>query len=131
MPVLVKAVQTSTGCPSQWNAWDETGQYYYLRYRHSVGEVMKFRDENWTFDETQPYPGEVVARFEWGENDNDGFITLELFCEHAGFTIAEDCERTAFWRNISDQLGVAFQENPAALERADQLLEGIDLDKEE
>jgi len=130
MPVLVRAVQTSQMCPSQWDAWGDDGQYYYLRYRHSVGTVAKFRDENWTFDETQPYPGEIVARFEWGAHEDDGDITLELFCEKAGFTLAEDCERTAFWRNISDQLGIAFQENPAAQERADQMLEGIDLDKE-
>jgi hypothetical protein len=25
--------QTSFACPSQWDAWDENGTYYYIRYR--------------------------------------------------------------------------------------------------
>lgn len=39
LPDLVRIVQTCQSYPSQWNAWDASGQYYYLRYRCGRGTV--------------------------------------------------------------------------------------------
>lgn len=33
---LVKLHQTCEMCPSQWDAWDKEGNYYYIRYRFGV-----------------------------------------------------------------------------------------------
>jgi len=30
---LVRLEQTCSTCPSQWDAWDADGTYYYIRYR--------------------------------------------------------------------------------------------------
>jgi len=48
---LVKAVQTSSACPSQWDAWDANGQYYYLRYRHAHGTVHRYSGPEWSKDD--------------------------------------------------------------------------------
>lgn len=31
---ITKIIQTSMACPSQFDMWDENGNYYYVRYRH-------------------------------------------------------------------------------------------------
>lgn len=30
---FTKLVRTCSACPSQWDAYDEDGRYYYIRYR--------------------------------------------------------------------------------------------------
>lgn len=49
--VLVKAVHTSFACPSQWDAWDADGQYYYLRYRHGHGTMNRYDNPEWSYDD--------------------------------------------------------------------------------
>lgn len=44
---LVRVVQTSSACPSQWDAWDADGNYYYLRYRHAHGTVERHSGPEW------------------------------------------------------------------------------------
>lgn len=83
---LVRAVQTSMGLPSSWNAWDTNGQYYYLRYRRSRGTVHSFPDEDytqWSWDDWH----NPVARFEYG-NPMSGVITFDQFCRLAGLAVA-------------------------------------------
>ena len=97
--VIVRAVQTCTACPSQWDAWTADGQYLYLRYRGSRGTVDTYADPNsetWT-----TVPDGKLARFGKGfeitkwdkEISLDGEIGLEEFCQRAGIRLAlEDAE---------------------------------------
>lgn len=76
---IVKAVQTSWACPSQWDAWTDEGQYLYLRYRNGYGYARA--DEYWS-----NVPGEVIESFSYG-HPLDGVIELEQFCELAGIEL--------------------------------------------
>lgn len=37
--ILVKAIRTCSVCPDQWDAWDISGNYYYLFYRGGIGSI--------------------------------------------------------------------------------------------
>ena len=74
---IVKAIQTSGACPSQWDAWTDSGEYVYLRYRHGYGYAKTYADG---YDD--PGAGNIIASFEYGDS-LDGFITLQDFCEKA------------------------------------------------
>lgn len=76
---IVKAVQTSGACPSQWDIWTDTGEYLYLRYRHGYGYAKTYVDD-------YADDGTIVASFEYG-HPLDGFITLEDFCKHANIEL--------------------------------------------
>jgi len=39
--VIVRAVQTCEACPSQWDTWDDSGQFWYLRYRFARGTAER------------------------------------------------------------------------------------------
>ena len=98
--ILVKTVQTCRACPSQWNAWDLDGNYWYLRYRHGHGTAER-------------QPGPDVDTWAWKENGDisftnegtdleDGEISLEDFCRMAR---PESCSRcvmkAAIWARVS------------------------------
>lgn len=51
-PTIIKWEQTCSACPSQWDAWSEKGDYYYIRYRWGVLRVDKGRVGNTIFTET-------------------------------------------------------------------------------
>lgn len=92
--VIVRAVQTGVECPSQWDAWDDQGRYFYLRWRHGRGSVDTFDDpdpETWG----NP-PFGVVAHFS-GALEGEGREELENFCRQAGITLSPDAE-TYMWR---------------------------------
>ena len=82
--ILVRTVQTCGACPSQWDAWDLDGNYWYLRYRHGRGTA-----------ERQPSPD--VDTWEWREPNigfdgaaagmADGVISLEDFCRLSGLNL--------------------------------------------
>jgi hypothetical protein len=81
--IIVKAIQTCSACPSQWDAWDLDGNYWYLRYRHGQGTA-----------ERQPSPDPATwnskppnIAFEHGDLW-DGCIELEEFCQRAGLNLA-------------------------------------------
>jgi hypothetical protein len=115
---IVRAVQTSSGCPSQWDAWDDEDNYYYLRYRHGRGTVIQYKTENWVdAPDKKPYK-------EWGPEDNiyntnpeyiryvtsfeygdpmDGFIELDQFCELAGIEL-DLIMYTGYGDHLRDQL---------------------------
>lgn len=84
--VLVRAVQTCMACPSQWDAWDATGRYYYLRYRHGHSTVDEFASANWHAwgDSLRR-----VAEFYYGD-ELDGVISLEDFAQAAGIRLELD-----------------------------------------
>ena len=116
---IVRAVQTSLACPAQWDAWDEEGNYYYLRFRHGYGSVTQYKSENWMdAPQVKPYkewgPGDnihnmntefirEVTAFEYGD-EWLGHITLEKFTELAGFELAENLCFTGFGDHIRDEL---------------------------
>lgn len=86
---IVKAVQTCWACPSQWDAWTDTGQYLYLRYRSGRGTVDRYPDND-SKQWTRVPDGEFTA---WRDEDRlAGEITLPEFCEKAGIAIAPDAE---------------------------------------
>ena len=90
--VLTKVVQTSYACPSQWDAWDAEGRYYYLRYRSGIGTVDTYPAPD-TGSWTAP-PDGAIARFEHGDN-LDGLISLTDFLALAGLSLAPACESAA------------------------------------
>lgn len=84
---LVKVVRTCIACPSQWDAWDEDGDYWYLRYRSGIGTVEQ---------QPSPDPGEwidkpPVIKFFYGDS-LDGYITLEKFMEIAEIKLAPNAQ---------------------------------------
>lgn len=72
---LTRAVMTSEGCPSQWDAWDADGNRFYLRYRWGVGTLR-----------VGSPAGAVVAEFDTGDA-LDGLITLVEFAEEMGIEV--------------------------------------------
>lgn len=88
LPALTRVVQTCWGCPSQWNAWDADGQYYYLRYRSGRGTVETAASEEDYLDPETP-PPVLVANFNHGV-PFDSDICLEEFLQRAGMRLAEE-----------------------------------------
>lgn len=82
IPPLVRAVQTCAGCPSQWDAWDATGQYYYLRFRSSHGTVTMAESAERYRTCGDPDVG-IIASFVHGDGWC-GVMGLEEFLAHAG-----------------------------------------------
>lgn len=130
MVTLVRAIQTSIACPSQWDAWDADGNYYYLRYRSGFGSIQRFDGpiDDYPPGEWGQHSGEVIATFEHG-HPLDGWMTLDEFAVHAGINL-ELAENTPFWRNIKDKLDIEFAGDEEKLGRVENLLLGIDLDQE-
>jgi hypothetical protein len=127
--VLTRAVQTAVACPSQWDAWDADGNYYYLRFRHGCGEMRQYKSENWVdapwieADKTRPGWGiranaeyiRTVATFEHGD-PLDGDISLVDFARLAGVKLHPDIYRTTYGQHLKDGLIMeGINEVPAAL----------------
>jgi len=82
--IIGQAVRTCSACPSQWDAWDLDGNYWYLRYRHRRGlaERQPGPDpDTWTLKRPN-------ISFDAQDDDADGVIDLETFCQRAGLTLA-------------------------------------------
>lgn len=113
MITITRAVQTCMACPSQWDAWDADGNYYYLRYRHGCGQVTQYQTPDWvsapwTRTSENVYEGNEqfirhIASFEYGD-DLDGSITLDEFARHAGITLAPGLRYTGYGDHLADQL---------------------------
>lgn len=87
LPPLVRAVQTCSACPSQWDAWDASGQYYYLRYRSGRGTVETAASAKDYVDQAAQDPV-LVANFNYGA-PLDGDIALVEFLKLAGMRLAD------------------------------------------
>jgi hypothetical protein len=82
---LVRAEQTCFGCPSQWDAWDEAGNQYYLRFRHGCGTVsLRGRMQDGVVEWLDR--GDPIASFETGDA-YDGIISLPEFAAKAGIRL--------------------------------------------
>lgn len=114
---LVRVIQTSWACPSQWDAWDEENNYYYLRFRHGWGEMMQFKSVNW-LDANYPEGENVnfgnvytmnpefirkVVEFEHGD-PLDGSIELDEFATLAGVELDPGIYETKFGQHLRDEL---------------------------
>ncbi|MEV4614977.1 hypothetical protein AB0K43_20620 [Kitasatospora sp. NPDC049258] len=83
---LARVVQTSGGCPSQWDAWTTTGQYLYLRYRHGEGTIEQHPSEDvdtWDGEESRLWTS-------WDDGTDGGWIELTDFLATAGLQLAPD-----------------------------------------
>lgn len=129
--VLIRTVQTAIACPSQWDAWDADGNYYYLRYRHGYGEMRQYQDENWVdapwkddIDKSVPGWGiyantayvRTVAVFEHGD-PLDGVISLEEFAEKAGIGLAPELVKTG----LADHFAFELTMEGIPLEQAERI----------
>jgi hypothetical protein len=84
---ITRAVQTCSAAPSQWDAWDADGNYYYLRYRWGHGTVERCTSPDWyKYDDGQ---GDLIATFDYGD-PLDGSIELEEFAALAGLRLELD-----------------------------------------
>ena len=76
---LVKVIETCMACPSQWDAWDAEGNYYYLRFRFGRGSVSRDHDDR-----------KAIITFRHGD-DLSGCLELGEFIELAdGVELAEN-----------------------------------------
>lgn len=75
--IIVRAMQTCAACPSQWDAWDADGRYWYLRFRHGRGTMGR----TYTADQ-------LSFTVSYEETGLDGAISLEEFAECIGVTLA-------------------------------------------
>ena len=114
MLTLVRVVQTSIACPSQWDAWDAEGNYYYLRYRYGHGQVKQYRTADWVDAHEDELIG-VVASFYFG-HPLDGILALEEFAGHAGITLAQDAMITGLGDHWRDELILGGAISPSVLE---------------
>lgn len=105
--VIVRAVQTCLACPSQWDAWDANGQYYYLRWRNERGSVDAFDDK----DPSTWGPGQLGTIAHWrGDLPwEDG--ELQAFCDRAGLTLAPDADVTS-WQEYIEQECIEADDKP-------------------
>lgn len=86
---IVKAVQTCSACPSQWDAYDADGNYYYLRYRHGHGTVQRFPGPDFgDIDPADPRysHGVLVRSFDYG-HPMAGCMGLDEFATHANLKL--------------------------------------------
>lgn len=66
MVTLTRWVNTCEACPSQWDAWDAEGNYYYIRYRHGWGNISS-RDAD--------------VDYHFRVDGDDGYVTWEEVME--------------------------------------------------
>jgi hypothetical protein len=86
MTTLARVVCTCPSVPTQWDAWDTNGQYYYLRYRFGRGTVDAYDDSNpATWDVV---PDGYTAAFRDPDEPLKGEIELDEFLEQAGLQLA-------------------------------------------
>jgi hypothetical protein len=82
--IIVRAIETCWACPSQWDAWDFDGNYWYLRYRHGHGTAERQPSpdlDTWAWKEPN------VSFTRDPDEGPDGWIELEEFCERAGLNL--------------------------------------------
>ena len=83
--------QTNDFCPSQWDAWDENGCYYYIRYRWAMLSIHVTEPTVVDFDagtiRVSDEIGRCVYHERHGVNPYDGFMTTEEMLSHIGGTL--------------------------------------------
>lgn len=86
---FVKVVRTCIACPSQWDAWNAEGDYYYLRYRSGRGTIEETPGPDpatWT-------PSNVTLLDHFREGDGlSGSMDLDEFLNHTAYSLAPGAE---------------------------------------
>jgi hypothetical protein len=109
MITLVRAIQTSAVCLSQWDAWDADGNYYYIRYRFGQIKVCRYSGPGWYRTGEDP---QVIAELEHG-GQLDGNITLPELARLAGLRLALRC-----YQDLREYLaGQLYQSLPVGARR--------------
>lgn len=88
--ILTKVVETCGACPSQWDAWDLDGNYWYLRYRSAHGSAQRFPGPDtstWNMD-----PPNISFDTLDDHNPLHGVMSLAEFCQRAGLTLHPEVE---------------------------------------
>lgn len=80
MTTIVRAILTCSACPSQWDAWDADGSYWYLRYRFGRGTATCHPGLN---ERTLKNPELSFST----DDDLGGTISLTDFCRLAGLQL--------------------------------------------
>lgn len=94
--ILVKVIETCGACPSQWDAWDADGNYWYLRYRGNRGSAKRERNPDWTTWTDGPPNIFFDTSDEYGPLH--GVMSLTEFCRRAGLNLHPDAElRLSDW----------------------------------
>jgi hypothetical protein len=117
MITLVRATRTSWACPSQWDAWDAEGNYYYLRFRYGTGQMRQYKSADWVgapwIESADRTPGwglransqyiALIAEFTDGD-EWAGVIELDEFARLAGIELAPDIMITGYGDHVLDEL---------------------------
>lgn len=77
---LIRLEQTCWACPSQWDAWDSEGGYYYIRFRWGFLSVSKGSSDTW--DDHEEVYGRQIS------DDLDGVLTTEEMLAKTGMTLS-------------------------------------------
>lgn len=88
MTTLTRVVCTCPSVPTQWDAWDTNGHYYYLRYRFGRGTVDTYNDSD--PDTWDVIPDGYTAAFRDPDEPLKGEIELDEFLRRAGLELAAD-----------------------------------------
>lgn len=86
---IVRAIETCSAVPNQWDCWDKDGNYWYLKYRSGRGTISRTYD----IDDA------VAECYDNGDSD----ITFEHLCVLLGVS----------WCLDLDMAGVLWQAKPA------------------
>jgi len=113
--IIVRAVMTAMACPSQWDAWDADGNYYYLRYRYAHGSVTQYRTADWC-DMTGDQLVRHVSEFVTHGHPLDGDIGLADFARRAGIELAPGLAEEDFGDHLRDELILRGVISPEHLE---------------
>jgi hypothetical protein len=111
---LARVVCTLSCVPTQWDAWDTEGRYYYLRYRFGRGTVDTYDDPD--SDTWNVIPDGRIAQF---HDENDpwcGEIELDEFLRRAGMTLMPGAEVVPHEEYL--RLARQMQADTTALRRA-------------
>ena len=91
---LVKLVQTCTACPSQWDAWDEDGNYVYIRYRHGHLSVESHTDKAGFYTHGGPWTDYAIFEAYVGDG-LDGYMETEEMLKLIGAEFEVEAEAEA------------------------------------
>lgn len=103
--VIVRAVQTAIVCPSQWDAWDSEGRYYYLRHRNGRGSADRYASPDFTSwgDDELGGIAAFLGELDGQDDDDDPRDELESFCELAGLQLAPDADVVGFEEYVASR----------------------------
>jgi hypothetical protein len=91
---IARAVQTCSGMPAQWDAWTDTGQYLYLRYRWGNGSVTPYPSADY---ETWDVNAQPII--EWDDGTDSSWIDLDDFLAAAGIDRVQ--ARPGWWQRLT------------------------------